>query len=194
VRAHWKVAMREIVMAIRNSKRTTNEVRYMLMSHIECNREVPDFIAEAWGWTDELKDVEWNDMLAFFASKLEPMGADELGQLLVAFHIELANPHHDEERLALAGMYDIDLAKLTEPKPVAKQASLGLDETEESVAAQPAGAVKAVNVKYRNPMTGETWSGRGLMPKWLQVATAPGTGRTLVDYAVEQLDKQGAAA
>ena len=29
-------------------------------------------------------------------------------------------------------------------------------------------------VKYRNPMTGETWSGRGLMPKWLKVRMAEG--------------------
>ena len=30
-------------------------------------------------------------------------------------------------------------------------------------------------VKYRNPDTGETWSGRGRMPKWLALAERAGT-------------------
>ena len=32
-------------------------------------------------------------------------------------------------------------------------------------------------VKYRNPDTGETWSGRGRMPKWLALAEQSGRGR-----------------
>lgn len=28
--------------------------------------------------------------------------------------------------------------------------------------------------KYRNPQTGQTWSGRGLKPRWLQAALADG--------------------
>ena len=32
-------------------------------------------------------------------------------------------------------------------------------------------------VKYRNPETGETWSGRGRMPKWLALAEQDGRGR-----------------
>lgn len=31
-----------------------------------------------------------------------------------------------------------------------------------------------VAVKYRNQATGETWSGRGLQPKWLKAAIAGG--------------------
>jgi len=36
--------------------------------------------------------------------------------------------------------------------------------------------------KYRNASTGETWSGRGLQPKWLKAALAG--GRSLADFAV----------
>ncbi len=32
-------------------------------------------------------------------------------------------------------------------------------------------------VKYRNPESGETWSGRGRMPKWLALAEQGGRGR-----------------
>ena len=38
-------------------------------------------------------------------------------------------------------------------------------------AAKPAGKVA---VKYRNASTGETWTGRGLQPKWLKAALAGG--------------------
>lgn len=37
-----------------------------------------------------------------------------------------------------------------------------------------AGKVSKVAVKYRNQATGETWSGRGLQPKWLKAAIAGG--------------------
>jgi len=36
--------------------------------------------------------------------------------------------------------------------------------------------------KYRNKATGETWSGRGLQPRWLKAALA--TGKKLSDFAV----------
>ena len=39
-----------------------------------------------------------------------------------------------------------------------------------------------VAAKYRNVATGETWSGRGLQPKWLKAAL--GTGKQLSDFAV----------
>jgi DNA-binding protein H-NS len=37
-----------------------------------------------------------------------------------------------------------------------------------------ANAGKPVAAKYRNTATGETWSGRGLKPKWLSAALAGG--------------------
>jgi DNA-binding protein H-NS len=39
-----------------------------------------------------------------------------------------------------------------------------------------------VAAKYRNPATGETWSGRGLQPNWLKAAVS--SGRALTDFAV----------
>ena len=43
-------------------------------------------------------------------------------------------------------------------------------------------AGKKVPAKYRNQNTGETWSGRGLQPKWLREAIA--AGRNLESFAV----------
>lgn len=36
--------------------------------------------------------------------------------------------------------------------------------------------------KYRNPASGETWSGRGLKPRWL--ASALESGKTLEDFTI----------
>lgn len=44
-------------------------------------------------------------------------------------------------------------------------------------------AAKKLPMKYRNAATGETWSGRGLMPKWLKVGIDK-PGKTLADFAV----------
>lgn len=44
------------------------------------------------------------------------------------------------------------------------------------------GAGAKVAAKYRNSSTGETWSGRGLQPRWLKAATA--SGKRLEDFAV----------
>jgi DNA-binding protein H-NS len=46
---------------------------------------------------------------------------------------------------------------------------------------RPTGTRK-VAAKFRNTATGETWSGRGLQPKWLKAALA--TGKKLSDFAL----------
>ena len=47
------------------------------------------------------------------------------------------------------------------------------------------GTVKGskVAVKYRNAATGDTWSGRGLQPKWLKAALA--AGRRIDEFAAK---------
>lgn len=50
-----------------------------------------------------------------------------------------------------------------------------------SAAGSPS-AGKKVAPKYRNPATGETWTGRGLQPNWLKSALA--SGKSLSDFAL----------
>lgn len=47
---------------------------------------------------------------------------------------------------------------------------------------KPKAAGAKVAAKYRNTATGDTWSGRGLQPRWLKAALAG--GRKLADFAV----------
>jgi len=50
--------------------------------------------------------------------------------------------------------------------------------------ASKSGAKKGnkVAAKYRNPSTGDTWSGRGLQPNWLKAQLA--SGRKIADFAI----------
>lgn len=43
-------------------------------------------------------------------------------------------------------------------------------------------SVSKVAAKYRDPATGNTWSGRGLKPNWLKAAL--NGGKSLTDFAV----------
>ena len=64
-------------------------------------------------------------------------------------------------------------------------AALGLtaaDLSGKTVVKNPGGRGTKVAVKYRNAATGDTWSGRGLQPKWLKAALA--AGRKIEDFNV----------
>lgn len=49
-------------------------------------------------------------------------------------------------------------------------------------AAPKAEGSKKVAAKYRDPASGQSWTGRGLKPKWLQAALA--SGKQLSDFAL----------
>ena len=48
--------------------------------------------------------------------------------------------------------------------------------------ARPGRTGKKVAPKYRDPVSGATWSGRGLKPKWLQAALD--AGQMASDFAI----------
>jgi len=74
-----------------------------------------------------------------------------------------------EKVKAMMAEYGLTLADLGS-RPAATKAKKGKS------------AGKKVAAKYRNASTGETWSGRGLQPRWLKAALA--SGRKLSDFAV----------
>lgn len=47
---------------------------------------------------------------------------------------------------------------------------------------RPTGTGRKVAPKYRNPATGDTWSGRGLKPNWLKAAMS--SGRKIEEFAI----------
>jgi DNA-binding protein H-NS len=56
------------------------------------------------------------------------------------------------------------------------------DISSSKAAAAPKKASSKVAAKFHNPATGDTWSGRGLKPKWLTAELA--AGRALSEFAV----------
>jgi DNA-binding protein H-NS len=46
----------------------------------------------------------------------------------------------------------------------------------------PAGTARKVAPKYRDAATGDTWTGRGLQPRWLRERLA--NGRTLAEFTI----------
>lgn len=99
----------------------------------------------------------------------------------VGFH----NADHDPEALlAAAKHYGVEVqtpAPAPSTPPPAAQAAKG--------AASKASTGKRT-AQYKNASTGETWSGRGLQPKWLKVAIA--AGKTLADFEVSTPPPAGA--
>jgi DNA-binding protein H-NS len=61
-------------------------------------------------------------------------------------------------------------------------ADLGLKAGGKAPSGGSASAGRKVAPKYRNAATGETWTGRGLQPKWVQAAVA--AGKKLEDFAI----------
>ena len=61
-------------------------------------------------------------------------------------------------------------------------ADIGAKAPKAAAAPKKTGSGKKVAAKYRNPATGDTWSGRGLKPKWLKAALD--SGRSLADFAL----------
>lgn len=70
---------------------------------------------------------------------------------------------------ALMGEYGLTAADIAGKAPTVRA----------STAAKPTGKVAA---KYRNAATGESWTGRGLQPKWLKAALA--AGAKIEDFAL----------
>lgn len=85
----------------------------------------------------------------------------------------------------------IDLQRAERASAIAQIKSLmsqhGLTLADLGTRSTPAPAAKArsggkVPAKYRDPATGQTWSGRGLHPKWLKAALA--SGARLEDFSL----------
>ena len=91
----------------------------------------------------------------------------------VALEQQIADVQREERAAAIAqirqlmAQYGLTLADLG-PRPAA--------------APRKAAGSGRVAPKYRHPGTGETWSGRGLQPKWLLAELA--AGKALSDFAV----------
>ena len=180
---HTLYAVRvEVIRRMVDMPRTLDELRAMAMR--ECSMADGDMglICEALLGKDEWDEEEMEAWIA-------EASANQLGALLAGLAVDYAlvravNLYHPDarsriqQRLATIQAYGVnvlDFVKKEEPEAPAEPPTV-------APLPHPKGS-KNPPVRYRNPATGETWSGRGLQPKWLKAAIA--AGNKLTDYAVE---------
>jgi DNA-binding protein H-NS len=74
---------------------------------------------------------------------------------------------------------------ISKVKALMSQYGLTVSDLSVKSTARAGGSAKGgkVAVKYRNTATGDTWSGRGLQPKWLKAALA--AGRKIEEFSVK---------
>jgi len=102
------------------------------------------------------------------------MAKDTLGDLLAqkaALEKQIANFQREQRGEAISKV-----------KALMTEYGLTLADIGSRAAAAPKKAPTKVAAKYRNPATGDTWSGRGLKPKWLTAALAGGAA--LADFTI----------
>ena len=176
--ASWGRIKRAIAHKAAAGKRTTDDLRLVIMSCAELADGVPDTVADVMGWSgDDLPD-EYGATMEFIQARTQDMNADQLGALLMAWIIDNAPftaGHQPDEiraaKLELAARYGVNVIEAgAEPPPPPPK-----PEPASELSVPP-----PVKTKYRNPMTGETWTSRGLQPKWVQAAIA--SGKRLDDF------------
>ncbi|MEY2953792.1 MAG: hypothetical protein RLZZ401_1879 [Pseudomonadota bacterium] len=86
-----------------------------------------------------------------------------------------------QEILAKMTAFGITLKDL-QPKKAGKAAKPAKGRPRKSAVSAPKKSGTVVAAKYRGP-NGESWSGRGLMPRWLSALVAQ--GKTKEDFAIK---------
>lgn len=86
------------------------------------------------------------------------------------------------ERQIIEAQREERAAAIAQVRQLMSQYGLSLADLGARSGAPRAHAASKVPPKYRDPVSGNTWSGRGLQPKWLKAALAE--GRRLGDFAV----------
>ncbi|MDT8998373.1 ParB/RepB/Spo0J family partition protein [Paucibacter sp. APW11] len=175
-----------------------------LMEHTSA--EGNQLLFDARGWKQPTSSGRYDDALA---SELGQLDGGELAEVLgLALCAEDLTDEgrclevmRDEDlpALRLADVLCIDATSIEDEARDAAELQIGNEEqrrrgiaaapkpdaTAAFITAHAAPAVASkpgakVQIKYRNPATGETWSGRGLQPRWLKAALA--AGKTLADF------------
>jgi len=130
------------------------------------------------GWAEGSSDVTEKHIRGLTSAQLDQalVAMSVAGQLHVGQYSGDSKP---TRLLQIAGRLGIDGAAVRAELDVATKAKV------KKLPAKPV-------VKYRYAPTGETWSGRGLQPKWLKAALA--RGKMLADFAVDSAPAKSAAS
>lgn len=90
-----------------------------------------------------------------------------------------------EKQIALVRQQQRQTA-ISEIRELMSKYGLSVNDLNASANAKRSVAGKKVEAKYRHHRTGQTWSGRGLHPKWLAAELA--AGRRLEDFLIQSAE------
>jgi ParB/RepB/Spo0J family partition protein len=184
--ASWEPIKAAMLQAARHATRTEDELRELLLEMLELNDRFHSQAELAIGWPADIDELD--EPLEERHALLRGMTGADLAALLVldmlcertagaphsgSFNRSLSE-HRISTRLELARRYGVNPLDPT-PTPAPTIAA-------RTPAGAAPGAAKGGGVKYRHPHTGESWSGKGLQPKWLKAAIA--SGQRLADFDV----------
>lgn len=170
----WPATLKKLAAVIAATPRSIDDLRLLIRARLEDYDSLlsPESL-EVMGWAQEMQEAVDEEELT--AHKIATASADQLATILM---IEVLSERtffsidkEEEERLAVCKRYGIDPVQASGYEPPKNEAQAEIKTTP-----APKGA------KYRCPETGSTWSGKGLKPKWLQVAL--GAGKTLKSFEV----------
>lgn len=185
----------ELARSIATTPRTLEDLRYMVRDLIEA------------GWLEDIDDMlpilvpghpdaDEDGASCWLGDHLDDIAPDALSAVLLATPMlselqlrpfahrsNVAGAHKASRRIGLARARGIDIEAL--------RAQIQSDNAAVPAGDQPAQTAPAdlypghhsrPAAMYRCPLTGQTWSGRGLKPKWL--TTAMESGRILSEFLV----------
>jgi DNA-binding protein H-NS len=103
------------------------------------------------------------------------LSTEEIKSLVERCQAELEHREHSEKKIAIA-----------EIKAIADRAGLIVSFSDMGLLKRKAGPKTGTKakIKYRNPVTGEEWCGRGLKPKWIIDFIAE--GKCIEDYLTDE--------
>lgn len=96
--------------AIRTHPRTVDELRLIARAIVPSDDSLPG-VEDYMGWTDELENLEAEQVHAIVREKVEAMDAEQLGQFIamVAIEVALTSWLFPEKNTELLGLYGIDV-------------------------------------------------------------------------------------
>lgn len=216
---HWQKVLDAIASRVRHTARTAGDLRLLVRSSIEMGADFDErFITLAFGWQNRFANTDRVDLRTASLALIDTLPPADLAAILVLWALadmrtacwrDWESPEAARalamRRLALAHAYGVDEFDPEQLVPPADDVQTpeqvgDLFDAAAAPADTPSTAARATKgakaaPRYRCPLTGSTWSGRGLQPAWLRAALA--NGKTLAEFDTtkpkEQMDEAGSA-